>query len=323
MALDPVPWAVAGGVHSADVARSVLYQATGGNEGITAPNDLRVQALPVPGGAVRIMPGGATLLNAYPGASQESYGVRNVTATDLAIPPTDSSGPRTDYIVCRVDDPQFGGQTPADPTVGPYVRFDRVSSLSGWTWPGIALAKITIPASTATITQEMIEDLREMANPRSLEVLRVRPSLMGDAGLTLTATRDEGEWFPNAGGNQLIDIPSWAVRAQIEAQWLGVHYPANVNPYGYCWVEFGPYSDPSRARSTQRFAFDCNKAPNAQRANWFVADDVSIPAAYRGTTQGFTMYARYSGPDRGVSLTATSGATLRIRFLEQPDPSTS
>lgn len=322
--LDPVPWVVAGGKHSAAVARSVLYNATGGNEGITAPNDLQVRALPTPGGAVRIMPGGSTILNRYPGGDQQSYGARNITATDLDVPATGSAGGRVDYVVQRIDDPEFGGQTPADPTAGPYVRFELVSSVANLTYPAIVLARLDIPASTATVTQAMITDLRRMANPRSLEVLRAAPTVTGDSGLTLSATATTGEWFPNSGGNQLIEVPEWAVRAQIRAEWIGVVYSAPGDANTRYWVEFGPYSSPSRERATQKFATNATyETGGIFRNNWILANDVYVPPAYRGTTQGFTMYAQKVSGTADVAFDALGGVSLSVKFLEQPEPSTS
>lgn len=334
MALNPVPWFVGGGAqHSPEVARELAWVATSGASGIVNALDLQVQALPVPGTSVNVMPGGAVIENLYPGGAQQSYIARNESLTAVSVAPTDSYGARSDLLVLRIDDPQYGGTAPSDPTVGPYVRFEMITNVADTAttipnqdYPAIPLARIDIPASTATIEQSMITSLRKMAVPRSLEVLRIHASLDGDAGLTLSSTSDAGEWFPNAGGNQDIDIPEWAVRAQIEASWLNMPVGAGGNPWGSMWVEFGPYTAPSRETSTQRFSYDTNSTTNNQRVDWHIADDVYVPPEYRGTTQGFTMYANiatgYSGSVK-PSLDSRSGVIMRVKFLEQPDLSTS
>ncbi len=54
--------------------------------------------------------------------------------------------------------------------------------------PHYRLARIVVPASTATITNSMITSLRELANPRSKRVVAPRPNVTNDAGLSLTSS---------------------------------------------------------------------------------------------------------------------------------------
>lgn len=332
--LEPVPWMVGGGaVHTPEVGRVLARVASVGAMGILESPDLEVLATGTPSNQVRILPGIGIMPNRYPGGGQQSYIGRNASETLLDVPATDSSGGKSWMVILRVDDPQYGGQTPADPTIGPYQRFALVSCSStatqlpvGTAYPYVPLARIDMPASTATITQGMVVPVRKMANPRTLEVLRIHATLPGDAGLTLSSKSVDGEWFPNAGGNQDIEIPEWAVRVQIEAFWLNMPVAAGGNPWGSMWVEFGPYVAPSRERRTQYFSYDTNASSNNQRVDWHVADDLYVPANYRGTTQGFTMYANmdpgYTGSVK-PSLDGRSGTIMRVKFLEQADPSTS
>jgi len=160
MALDPVPWAIGGDAeHGPDVARMLAYLATGGKQGVVAPTDLKVLPLDVPGSGVKVLAGGASVLNRT--ASQQAYTVRNAN-TDIdsvKIGATGSGAGRSDLIICRVDNPNVDGNAPApdDPVKGPYVKFDvipgvpagtrRLSSLSQYAGlSAIELARVDLPS---------------------------------------------------------------------------------------------------------------------------------------------------------------------------------
>lgn len=321
MALENAPWAVDGAKHSAAVARTLAYASTSGAEGIVEPADLSVRATQTPSGAVRVAPGGIAILNRAPNGGQQAYTARNVSETLVEVQPTGSGGGRTDYVWAHIIDPEYGGQFPENPQTAQYFFLTASASQpegNGW----YRLARIDIPASTATITQSMITDLREVANPRVHDVWRPRALVTADTE-TLTVTTEVGEYFPNSGGPQSIYIPEWATRALIRVEWMDVRYGAG-NAWGQKWLEFGPYDGPSqRERSTQKYQFDTPAADNVSRANWIVVDDVAIPAAYRGTTQLFVPKARrIGGVTNSIQVDGLSGMNLQVRFLEVADPST-
>lgn len=334
MATDPTPWFVGGGAeHSPEVARLLAYAATSGAEGIVEPSSLRVSAQSVPNGTVRALPGAALIRNRYAGGTQQTYALRNATSTDVAIPATGSSGGRTDLIVARVLDPQYEGQAPANPLTFQYARIERINGVPGGTktaqelslgYPAVALARVHLPPSTGTVTAGMITDLREVALPRFMDVRRPRPSVAASTELLIAAGVD-GEYFPNGGGEQWVDIPEWATRVQISATWMSIRYEAGAN-FGEMWAEFGPYKRPStREYSTQRYFWDTNSTGGTYRSNWIVEDDLYIPAALRGTNQCFVMKARHAvaGGAHKTSIDAMSGVCLSLRFLEVADPSSS
>lgn len=208
MALDNVPWFIGGGAeHSPAVARTLAYAATNGADGIITPTDLKVTALPTPGAAVRVAPGAAVMLNRYPGGTSQSYIGRNESSTDVSVTATGSSGGVTRYLIMRVDDPQFGGPAPANVLDGPYVRFVWVSSITNLAYPFAPLAKLVQPANTATITNAMLTNIREVANPRSPE-LQTRVSAIATAH-NLTANTFQN--FPNVA--ESIRVPDWATYA--------------------------------------------------------------------------------------------------------------
>jgi hypothetical protein len=319
MAFEGVPWMIGGSaLHSAEVGRQLAFMASSGATGVTLPTDLRVTALPTAGSSVRINPGGGPIANTYPGASGQSYVVRNPSATDLPVPATGSGGGATRYVIVRIDDPQYGGQVPANPVVGPYVYPTLVSSLTGITYPHMVLARIDQPANTATITQAMITDLREVAVPRSLDIVRANPTIYTDTGLTLANTTTGGEQFPD-NAFQDVKVPTWATRMQVRAEWLAVRYGA-TNKWGQYWLHYGRPAI-GYEHETQRFSFDSSN-PVIYRTNWILADDRAVPAALRGQTIRFWPQARISGGTTGaVTLDATSGLSFSVRFQEVADSS--
>lgn len=335
MALDPTPWGIGGGaVHQPETVRQALYDSTGGAEGISSSGALRVAPTATPGGSIRSLTGGALLLNRYPGGAGQTYSVRNRSQTEVPITATGSAAGRTDLVVLRVLDPQYEGEPPEDPTAFDYARFEVIEGVPAKTetfeelnldYPAIELAKITIPKSTAKITAGMIEDLREIAQPKRREVLRARPAVAVDTE-TLSNTVARGEYFPNAGALQTISIPSWATRVIIEATWIQVREPGG-NAFGECWVDFGPFKETGvREYATQRFNWNTNDGPDVSRGNWEVADDRYIDPSIRGTKQRFIMMARVQGATNNAArpqIDGKSGVKMRVTFLEEADRSTS
>lgn len=315
MALDNVPWFIGGGAeHSPAIARQLAYAATNGATGINSATDLRVTALPTPGPFARIMPGGGVMLNRYPGGGQQSYTVRNPSATDVAVPATGSAGGSTRYVILRVDDPEFGGQAPANVVTGPYVRAVLVNSITNLAYPFLPLAKITQPANTATITQAMITDLRGMANPREKQLVLAKADLID--GMQLTGSTSDGQSWPTQGAEYSIDVPDWATSMQIEALWISVQLqPANTSGWGDYWVDYGPVLRPEKHQySTQIFHWDL-PAGDVSRGTWNLATEVAVPPALRGTRVPFRMKANKSG-SAVPKMDSRSGAVLKVRFLE-------
>lgn len=323
MAVDPVPAVIHGAKHSADVFRQWIYDSTSGAEGISSPTGLRVRATGTPSGQVRVAPGGLIVRNSYQGGGGQSYSGRNASETLVSVPASDSTGAKSWNIIFRIQDPQFGGPAPANKESGPYSFIECVAKSANISDPHYVLAEVNVPKSTATITNAMVTDRREVANPLTLEVRRPRPNVAADNEY-VTGTGPDGEWFPNMGGEQTIHIPEWATRVQIDATWMGIRYQSGSNAYGEYWVEFGPYLRPStRKYSTQRFMYDTASSSNTYRTNWIAEDDRYVPAEVRGTDQIFVMKARKVGPDTGASIDGMSGVSLKVKFLQVADPSTS
>jgi hypothetical protein len=236
MAFDSTPWFVGGGAqHSPEVARGLAYAGTRGAEGVAGVSDLKVQAQSVANGTVRVITGGALLLNRYAGGSGQTYSLRNATATDVPVNPTGSGGGRTDLVIARVLDPQYEGAPPADPTNFQYARPAIIQGVPagiksvkelGLAYPAIALAKIALPASTATVTAAMITDLRRVAQPRrERAMVTVFPT--GNWNNNTAQEIPAGSyasWPITAAQRPLVYVPEWATRVDIVAHLSGVIY---------------------------------------------------------------------------------------------------
>lgn len=334
MALDPVPWFVgAGARHSAASARNLAWNATGGKTGISTPTSLEVRATSTASNNVQIMPGGAVIESTYQGALQQSYTVRNASATTVAIPANTGSSARTYYITAEVNDPTYAGSNPPSIEEGPY-NFFRARTSRQSVHPEVLLAKVKVRPNSPILSSD-ITDMRELANPRREEYVFGRPRVAGDGGnqQNLKAKSGTGgEYFPGGGGSPNIftlTVPTWATRVMVDASWMSVGYAGGTNPYGHYWVEFGDeYRDhtwPDKKQyefTTQRFFFNSpGKSNDAMRANWLLMDALPVAKKLRGKTNvNFAFKAGYSANSgSGVSMDAGGGLGCRITFVEAPE----
>lgn len=231
---EPTAWAIGGGAeHTPEVARALAYAATSGGEGVVEPSSCKVTALPTPGSSVRIAPGAVLIRNRYAGGDQQTYTARNRQSHNKAITPTGGS-PRADLVIARIHDPQYGGEVPADPTDYQYVTTEIISGVPSGTetaaelnlgYPAIALARIVIPANTSTITNAMIQDLRKVAQPRSLR--RMFPIYgTGNKNTTghLIPTSGYSSWPIRPEQRPTIWVPEWATHLTIVGHYSGVYF---------------------------------------------------------------------------------------------------
>lgn len=331
--LDPTPWLVStpGAQHSAEVARTLAYSATQGATGVIGASSFRVAANATPNNNIRVYPGVACAVSKYPGHSGQSYIMRNATTTYVSIAPTSSAGSRTDAIIARVDDASLVGQAPADPNKYSYTKIEVIQGVPAslkydvdlnLNYPFVLLAKITIPASTATITADMVTNLREVVNARETTVTRDQPRFTEDqVYLTTTTPYPVGQYWPRTSlredtAIELVRIPEWATRVEIEAQWLGVAV-GNGKYSGHCWTTMDTV-----VQNTPRFAtqyYRWNAEDTGTRQNWFSRDTITIPESMRGKDAYFSLRACKSTNTGSVYLDAGSGYTLRLRFQEQAD----
>lgn len=295
MATDPVPFFVgqAGVRHSAETVRLGLYASTGGAEGVAGVSDLKVQAQAVPNGTVRVLTGGALLLNRYAGGSNQSYALRNATATDVTVTPTGSGGGRTDLVVARILDTQYEGTPPADVNAFEYSRIVTIQGVPAGTttakelnlgYPAIALAKITLPASTGTVTAAMITDLRRVAIPRRDRAM----STVFPTGKWQLGTGQQipagayGTWPLKDAQRMSVYVPEWATRVDILVHLSGVVY-AKSNDSNQTAAAVRTTFGTTTPGESGILAQDGDDA--GSRMHYTVIGTHLIPSAMRGTTQ--------------------------------------
>lgn len=241
MTFNFAPWAIDGARTAAGLARLASYAGGGGRSGVIRPGDLKVTALAVPGQGLRISSGGAYVLNDYLTSPDESYVISNPASHTVLAASMPSSQPTTTrYLVCVVvGDPEFD-QTghpfmPAgdlDPIVALTYEYVRVVVLPcsstddhfddlNKNYPGIALARLEVPANTTTITNAMITDVRELARPRSEQtLLSGRPTSVQQP--LNTTTSPGSAWYEWVDFRPSITIPKWATHIQILTHITGI-----------------------------------------------------------------------------------------------------
>ena len=326
MALRPVPWAIGNGAeNSVELARAGLYVGSNGATGIVGVNDFKVSALPTPGAAVRVIKGTGVIASTYPGTFGQSYAVQEQSNTDVPVAATGSSGAAVKYVYVLIEDTQYGGQTPPSVENGPYNSYQVTTTLPS-AQPYLLLARINQPASTATITNSMITDLRKVANPRKQPELRTYALLSGDSSNLTTTTGGDGQtggqtWpgaVEEAWGE--LDIPSWATWMKIVMMWTGVRTTGG-KVTGHTWVQVGATANPDNVK-TQVVRYDMSDPSNVSRNTLVAADIKRVPASLRGTSQKF--YPRgnrdtISDSGKFLSLDGGSAMVLQVEFMEQAD----
>lgn len=313
MALESVPWFVGGGAeHSPDVARMVANAATSNAAGVLGNLDFRVTPLPVPGTKVRIAAGAAVIPNGYlaaPDYGKQSYIARAADVTDdTDVTATGSGAGRSDLVVVRIDDPQFGGQAPVDPVVGPYVRFEIIENVTPGTtalpvdlgYPAVVLARIDLPPSTGTVTSGHITDLRKVANPKRIrDLYNTQPT--SPSNITSGAY---AAWTPQA--NRNIVVPSWATQVKIIGH-LAAVVCRNDSALAYVRGKFG-------AQYLQEVGIDMDVNT---RGTALVTDTLVIPANVRGTTVTLSLEAHTGAGGPGLIQTDVFSTVLwDVEFLE-------
>lgn len=213
-------WAVDGNTLDASLWRQQLYAGTLKRSGIMAPTDLKVTAFSTPGAGVNIAGGSCVIAGQeLSGGAQGSYYGFNNGVDTVSVGATGGSI-RSDLIIARVEDPTFSG-TPWswNPATQNLIYSRDLSGVAGGTTTvpggttGIPLARIDIPVSTSAITNAMITDLRQLANPARQTDLYVNTPVSTDAmnagSDSKTVMRNWGPAFP------AVVIPTWAVTMRV------------------------------------------------------------------------------------------------------------
>lgn len=312
MALFPAPILTNGATHSAQQFRMLVRDLANGAEGITQGDDLKVTQRSTPGGGVLVGDGSGVVKGRF-AAFQGHYAACNIGSVDVPISATGSGAGRSDMVILRVEDPQYEGTI--NPATGQVAYFQIISGVSSSATAipdgrtGIPLARIDIPASTSTITEAMITDLRKCANPRRSRTLVTQSPASISTGIGSSLTYS---YFSTAAGWN-ITIPDWATKAIVKVDISPVRYDLG-NFWGQLSATFGA------SLATQSIFLDDNQGTGTRRIPAVIADTLTLPSAYRATTQLLRVRAAGLTAGQAARVYVDSGTTLvaDIQFEEAP-----
>jgi len=312
MALFPRPILTNGATHPAQQFRMLVRDLGNGAEGITQGDDLKVTQRSTPGGGVTVGDGSG-LVRGRANTFQGHYSVCNIGAVDVDIAATGAGAGRSDMVIVRVEDPEYEGSL--DPQVDEIAYFDVISNVSSSATAipdgrtGIPLARIDIPASTSTITSAMITDLRKVANPRRQRSLLTQSPTGMSTGIGSSTTYS---YFSTAAGWN-IPIPDWATKVIVKIDVSPIRY-ALGDFWGQISATFGS------SLPTQSIFLDDNQGTGVRRIPAIIADTLTLPASYRGTTQLLRVRAAGLNAGQAGRIYVDSGTTLAadVQFEEAP-----
>lgn len=311
MAIDPVAWFIGnpGAQHSAELARLVAYAATGGNAGVVGAGDARVSALATPGSGVRVAAGAI----AVPYGVAQTYLARVVSSETVSIAATGSAGGRTDLIAAVISDPSIpgGGTAPADPVNGPYWSVEVISGVPAGTTrlqdvsghantTGYALARVTLPANTGTVTNSHITDIRQLVAARKDRTLRVVDSASKVLN-TSAYTHVLPTPYPS------FDVPAWATHANLVVTATLAQQAGNTN--GWWRLGLGSQSQSGR--------WNLPDAPDKSFSPLVAAGAFQVPSAMRGTSQQITLELNRSSGPGWVQTLADGQFVVDVEFIER------
>ena len=306
MALIQPPMLTHGGTHPARAFRMMVRDLARGNQGVTEGNDLKVRELSTPGAGVRVGDGSAVVRGAAWG--QGSYTQYNVGDAVVPIAPTGSAG-RSDLICLRVEDPEYEGNR--DPAADDIGYFHIVSGVSASTktvpsgMTAIPLARLDLPANTATVTSAMVTDLRQIANPR-----RDRKLYTAFPAAFSELKYQDNKWhnWPTA-ASWSVPIPSWAVSGKVVVTIAGLRM-SRANVFASMQTKLG--SDLG-----ENTVIDDNQGSVVRRQTVVIADNITISAAQRGTTQTLSLQTYMSKIETGdLSVDGSTSIIADVEFTE-------
>lgn len=311
MALEPTPIAVTGGEHTSQMFRMMIRDLSRANEGITEGDHLKVTALSTPGAGVQIADGSATIIGRV-SPVQGSYNTYNIGAATVSISATGGTS-RSDMLVLRVEDPEYEGSR--DPSNCAY--FDVISNVSSSAttvpagYSAIPLARIDIPASTATITSAMIVDLRKVANPRRERILY--PYYALDPLVEISGTSETWRSFPNL-TMATIAVPVWAASAKVIFSGSNIRLDDGNVWGGFRFMLGG-------IEAAQWVNIDDNQGTAPRRTYCEMVETIDLTttagAALRGTNAAFISRMRTRSANAGsIGVDATTTFKIDIEFTE-------
>jgi hypothetical protein len=310
MSLFPRPILTNGATHSAQQFRMLVRDLARGAEGVTQGDDLKITQRATPGGGVSVADGSG-VVRGRANTFQGSYSACNIGTADVTIGATGGTG-RSDMVILRIEDPEYEGTL--NPVTDQIAYFQVISNVSAAATAipdgrtGIPLARIDIPASTSTITNAMITDLRKVANPRRDRRLYTQ-SPTGDSSLIGSSTTYA--YFSTASGWN-IAIPDWATTVRVRVDVCPLRY-STADFFGNLRATFGA------SLTLQATGLDDNQGSGVRKIPAICADTLTVPSAYRGTTQLLRAQANGNTGNAGrINVTSSTTFIADVEFEEAP-----
>jgi hypothetical protein len=327
---DPVAWSVDGGRHRGELLRVLAYGATGGGEGIISAPDCKVHQLSTPGGQIEIDPGALLIRNRSANVRNQTYVANGRTPTRLDVTPTGGSG-RRDMVVVRVEDPQYTpwpqpapAQAPDHQYVKPYIIENVPAGIETFAelnlgYSAVELALLNIPAGTQTITNGMITDLRDIAQPRRQRYVSswVPPSPPSQ--------------FPNFGLNNRglfpsmalpVKCPSWATQIKLMVTVNGVLFWSDTQTKiftGNMRAEYGWTLPGNPYVFTPPVGLHFDDPKSLFRSSVQMAGQMALPANFRGKTHNVRIGTMITFGTGAPIVDAYSNVVVDAEFVEVPE----
>jgi hypothetical protein len=311
MALFPAPILTNGATHSAQQFRMLVRDLANGAEGITQGDDLKVIQRATPGGGILVGDGSAVVrgrANTFQGSLRGLQHRRRGRA---------DRRDRRQRTLRHGHPPDRRPRIRGHPEPGTdqIAYFQVISNVSSAATAipdsrtGIPLARIDIPASTSTITNAMVTDLRKVANPRRSRSLLTQSPASISTGIGSSTSYS---YFSTAAGWN-ITIPDWASKVIVKLDVSPLRYDLG-NFFGQISATFGA------SLSVQATLLDDNQGTGPRRIPAIMADTLTIPTAYRSTTQLLRVRASGLTAGQAARIYVDSGTTLvaDVQFEEAP-----
>ena len=290
-------------IPGAELRRNTQRDA-GDGSGVVRPGDLKITQMDVPGAGVKVAVGDVLVQSRAPGADRETYGLPLVTAQNYlgdagaGLPGTGSSVPsggRRDLVFVEILDPGLPtSYTPqVDWPAGESAKLSVIQNVPASTRTiadvpalanvtGYELALITYPASTATITNAMITDLRALQSPWS-NVFQERVNAPASNADMSSAT---GVQWPPVG--VWVNVPPQATHVWLRGEVSGA-VAVSAASSGDLWLKLGSDISTAITPYNEQGAF-------GSRLSYPLGAEVAVPDALRGTSgQIWPMAKRNAG----------------------------
>lgn len=282
-------WAVDGNPQNSNFARMMLLAATAGNQGIVSPLDCIVTANSPNTSGINIAAGNVVVSGVETPFQGSYYGENPATDATLTIAAT-GGATRSDMIVVRAEDPTWSGTPWSGPATGPILFARVISNVTpgSVTPPGgqscIPLARIDMPASTSTVAQSYIHDIRQVAQVQTLQQQYnfPGPGTQSNSGATSTPTQ-----WPTGAIWATVAVPSWATFAVMNWTITELIYNSgsgNGTARGNIYPVIGT-SVTAPTVTTTASLYSMTTATGTGRHTVAGGAVAAVPASIRGTTQ--------------------------------------